>query len=129
MQRETVGIRDVIYEDVGERDRRSSWKGLSSADLTRAIEKLYEAQDQLRKIDFHTGSEEVYLVDQFPALKFDQEDWAHVRLTRPVMANKTHAILAVDFSCGMLCGGGTIVVLERVDGKWSVVDRHTYWVS
>lgn len=32
--------------------------------------------------------------------------------------DKTVAVVYMGHSCGMLCGGGTFHVLEKVDGKW-----------
>jgi len=43
--------------------------------------------------------------------------------------NKTEAILYVDLFCGGLCGGGSYVLMRKVNGMWQVVDHHDTWVS
>jgi hypothetical protein len=41
---------------------------------------------------------------------------------------KTHAIAAVDFVCGTLCGGGRFYFLERQEAGWQVKDVGGDWV-
>jgi hypothetical protein len=43
--------------------------------------------------------------------------------------NKTEALLYVDHFCGGLCGGGTYVLMRKVNGVWHVADQHSTWVS
>jgi hypothetical protein len=43
--------------------------------------------------------------------------------------NKTEALLYSDYFCGGLCGGGSYVLMRKVDGVWHVVDRRRTWVS
>jgi hypothetical protein len=43
--------------------------------------------------------------------------------------NKTEALLYVDHFCGGLCGGGSYVLMRKVNGEWHVVDHHETWVS
>ena len=44
-------------------------------------------------------------------------------------AEGTRAVLEVQHGCGMLCGEGNIVVLERTDGRWRIVRILMTWVS
>jgi hypothetical protein len=43
--------------------------------------------------------------------------------------NKSEALLYVDHFCGGLCGGGSYVLMRRVDGAWRVVDEYDIWAS
>ena len=43
--------------------------------------------------------------------------------------NKTEALLYVDHFCSGLCGGGTYILMRKVDGTWHVVEQHATWVS
>jgi hypothetical protein len=43
--------------------------------------------------------------------------------------NKTEALLYIDHFCSGLCGGGTYVLMRKVDGVWHVVGHHATWVS
>ena len=36
--------------------------------------------------------------------------------------DKTIAVVYMGHSCGMLCGGGTFHVLEKIDGKWRPIE-------
>ena len=36
--------------------------------------------------------------------------------------DKTVAVVYMGHSCGMLCGGGTFHVLEKIDGKWKPLE-------
>jgi hypothetical protein len=40
-----------------------------------------------------------------------------------------HAIVSYGFYCGMLCGNGGILVLEKVDGVWQRKSRCDEWIS
>lgn len=42
--------------------------------------------------------------------------------------SKTEAIFYIDHFCG-LCGGGSYILMRKVDGVWRVVDQHGTWVS
>src|SRR6266568_6688964 len=44
-------------------------------------------------------------------------------------ASNTEALLYVDHFCAGLCGGGTYVLMHKVDGAWHVADQHGTWVS
>lgn len=41
----------------------------------------------------------------------------------------TEALLYIDHFCAGLCGGGTYVLMRKVDGAWHVADQHGTWVS
>jgi hypothetical protein len=41
---------------------------------------------------------------------------------------KTEAILYIDHFCG-LCGGGSYILMRKVNGIWRVVDQHSTWMS
>jgi hypothetical protein len=41
--------------------------------------------------------------------------------------NGDHAIVAVNYGCGPLCGGGRIVALRKVDDAWIVSGPITLW--
>lgn len=41
----------------------------------------------------------------------------------------THALVYVEGYCGMLCGGGMIITLQRLDGRWRVVNEYSPWVT
>jgi hypothetical protein len=43
--------------------------------------------------------------------------------------SKTEAILYVAHFCPGLCGGGAYFLMRKVNGVWSVVDRHVTWIS
>lgn len=43
--------------------------------------------------------------------------------------NKTEALLYVDHFCSGLCGGGSYVLMRKVNGVWRVIDQHSTWVS
>ncbi|HKW61342.1 MAG TPA: hypothetical protein VJN89_02250 [Candidatus Acidoferrum sp.] len=46
--------------------------------------------------------------------------------------SKTEAILYIDYGCLRvtdLCGGGGYILMRKVNGVWSVVDRHMTWES
>ena len=43
--------------------------------------------------------------------------------------DKTIAVVYMGHSCGMLCGGGTFHVLERMDGKWKPFEWKGSWCS
>ncbi len=43
--------------------------------------------------------------------------------------NKTEALLYVDHFCGGLCGGGSYVLMRKVNGAWYVIDHHATWMS
>lgn len=40
-----------------------------------------------------------------------------------------HAVLMYAFYCGMLCGNGSTVVLEKVDGAWKISKNCEKWIS
>lgn len=42
---------------------------------------------------------------------------------------RTHAVVWYGFTCGALCGNGATVILEKQNGKWSVKDHCSNWVS
>jgi len=44
-------------------------------------------------------------------------------------ASGSQALLYVAFSCGLLCGHGTFILLERNAGRWDVVKIDGYMVS
>jgi hypothetical protein len=41
----------------------------------------------------------------------------------------SHALLYVGNSCDMLCGGGTLIFLNKENGEWKVANKVTIWVS
>jgi len=43
--------------------------------------------------------------------------------------SKTEALLYIDHFCSGLCGGGTYVLMHKVNGMWRIVDQHSTWVS
>lgn len=43
--------------------------------------------------------------------------------------NKTEALLYAEHFCGGLCGGGSYVLMRKVNGVWHIVDRYDTWVS
>ena len=42
---------------------------------------------------------------------------------------KTEAILYVNHTCAGLCGGGSYILMRKVDGVWRIVDEHLIWES
>jgi hypothetical protein len=43
-------------------------------------------------------------------------------------AERTEALLHVDYFCG-LCGGGSYVLLRKHNGRWAVAEEASTWVS
>jgi hypothetical protein len=41
----------------------------------------------------------------------------------------SQAVVEAGYTCGGLCGSGQLVVLEKRDGYWRVVDRVKTWIS
>jgi hypothetical protein len=41
----------------------------------------------------------------------------------------SHALLYVGNSCDMLCGGGTLIFLNKENGEWKVANKVAIWVS
>lgn len=41
---------------------------------------------------------------------------------------RTQAVFYIDHFCG-LCGGGSYVLMEKIDGTWRLQDMHSTWVS
>jgi len=40
------------------------------------------------------------------------------------------ALVRYDYYCGMLCGNGATLVLEKIAGRWKKIDRHCGgWIS
>ncbi|MBF9254426.1 hypothetical protein I2I11_14070 [Pontibacter sp. 172403-2] len=62
--------------------------------------------------------------------KLEEETGAknYIILSTPVLnKNKTKALISVNGYCGKLCGGGTLYLLEKVNGKWQVIYmKHTF---
>ena len=50
---------------------------------------------------------------------------SHIGLNR----NKTEALFYVNHFCPGLCGGGSYILMHKVNGVWRVVDYHSTWVS
>jgi hypothetical protein len=50
---------------------------------------------------------------------------SHVGLNR----NKTEALFYVNHFCPGLCGGGSYVLMRKVNGEWHVADSQATWVS
>lgn len=44
-------------------------------------------------------------------------------------ADKTKALFFGSFVCGGTCGRGELVMLERVDQTWLVIDTFRFWIS
>ena len=43
---------------------------------------------------------------------------------------RRRALVSYTFHCGMLCGGGAIWVVEKVNGRWKKFDRECgSWIS
>ena len=43
--------------------------------------------------------------------------------------NKTRGVFYYSFVCGGLCGGGSIVFVEKIDDKWQIIGQREMWVS
>jgi len=39
------------------------------------------------------------------------------------------AYVELDYRCGGLCGGGKAIFLEKIKGKWKIVEKRTTWIS
>jgi len=53
-----------------------------------------------------------------------------LRFSRPgIGCSLQQAAIYTTISCGPLCGGGGILVLELVEGQWQVVESAPLWVS
>jgi hypothetical protein len=44
-------------------------------------------------------------------------------------AKLTQALFYAGYSCGPLCGGGSVYLFEFKDGKWIIADEAMVWVS
>jgi hypothetical protein len=51
-------------------------------------------------------------------------------ISRPGI-NREHnrALLYMGESCGPVCGGGTLLLLGKQDGKWKIINTATVWMS
>jgi hypothetical protein len=56
-------------------------------------------------------------------------NFGYIAVSRPGFNfDRTEAIFYIDHFCG-LCGGGTYVLMRKVNGVWAVVNQHSTWVS
>ncbi len=46
-----------------------------------------------------------------------------------VDASGTQALLYAGYACGPLCGGGTLYLLEKQNGSWTVKEQTMVWIS
>jgi hypothetical protein len=43
--------------------------------------------------------------------------------------DRTHAVVAVQGACGVMCGGGSTYLLRKTEKGWKIVDRVCEWMS
>jgi hypothetical protein len=52
------------------------------------------------------------------------------RFSRPMYNSaQTEALVQVTLSCGPLCGGGTLYLLSKQEGEWTVKNRTLLWLG
>jgi len=44
-------------------------------------------------------------------------------------ADGSHALIYVSYYCGGLCAGGSFIILEKTNNKWSITSEDQMWVS
>lgn len=65
-------------------------------------------------------------VKRFP----DNLNWERFSISQlGLNFRKTEAILYVNHTCAGLCGGGSYILMRKVDGVWRIVDEHLIWES
>ncbi len=75
------------------------------------------------ELDHMTRSD---FLQRFP----DDHCWDRFSISQPGFNfSKTEAILYVNHFCGGLCGGGSYILMRKVNGVWHIVDQHGTWVS
>jgi hypothetical protein len=51
-------------------------------------------------------------------------------VSRPgISRERNRALLYLGESCGPTCGGGTLLLLGKEDGKWKIINTATVWMS
>jgi len=51
-------------------------------------------------------------------------------MSRPgINREDNRALLYVGVSCGPTCGGGTLILLSKEDGRWKIAQTATTWLS
>ena len=45
--------------------------------------------------------------------------------------NKSRNIawIKTEFVCGELCGEGKTLILQKINGKWKIINKKTDWIS
>ena len=46
-----------------------------------------------------------------------------------IATDQQKAIVYTSYVCGGLCGNGDTIYLEKINGKWKIIERKTRWIS
>jgi hypothetical protein len=58
------------------------------------------------------------------------EKYEFYEMTIPLFSkDRTKAYVELNHYCGSLCGSGKAILLSKINGKWSIVDKYRTWIS
>lgn len=119
-------------------DRNFSFGAIDPRELMKMLgNKLKDSLDMLNQmgntkavLPIPATIEALYPVDDANKYMLDPEKKIYY-FHLPVLAHqRKRAYVLVDYICGDLCGKGDAFLLEKVDGKWVIIQRFfTIWIS
>lgn len=109
---------------------------------------------EIKKTNFFSSNDSIYLLKQnsnLESLKIEQnllnklnastieevekkhkngENVRFYEMTIPVFSsNRQRAYIQLDYFCGHLCGSGKAIYLQKINGKWQIIEKWRTWIS
>ncbi len=77
----------------------------------------------LKKINSTTTEKEI--------LKSDSgKEYDYYEISKPIFSlDNKKAYLELNRYCGRLCGSGKVIFLEKLNGKWKIIQKYQSWIS
>jgi hypothetical protein len=93
------------------------------------VDSLNSMQDRLAPGDFHLCTSNVLTIRDIKNRKgkcaIGIVSFSKVFLTK----TKTKGLLYFNFYCGGLCGFGHLLLIEKVNNKWRIIQTRATWIS
>ena len=98
--------------------------------LTDSLDMLNQMNERKAIIPIPAAIKAAYNVDDADKYRMNRNQSIYY-LHLPIMGyNRKKAYVPVDYVCGPLCGNGDAFLLEKVNGKWVIVQRFfNLWIS
>jgi len=116
----------IRFDFKGFPETRPCLKGIDLEDASAALNTVHILGDEItkgRELRLVTPSELSTILDRDPISSTDKNLGVLVLSEVVFDANHRYAVLKYEFVCGNRCGSGATLVMEKIDGRWTISSR------